>query len=63
SMYWCAVNIDGTYHYVDIRKLPLNEEVAIRDGKLGLEKLRDRMAYDFKESSEFETYVANVSLT
>lgn len=63
AMYWCAVNIDGTYHYVDIRKLPLSGGFAITDGMLGLERLRDRMADDFKEPSQFEADVASISLT
>lgn len=63
AMYWCAVNIDGAYHYVDIRKLPLSEGFAITDGMLGLERLRDRMADDFKEPSQFEADVASISLT
>lgn len=63
AMYWFVVNIDGKYRHVDIRKLPLSQEITIRNGMYCLERLRDQIACDFKDPSKFETNVASVSLT
>ncbi|MGR3238502.1 hypothetical protein [Vibrio vulnificus] len=63
AMFWFVVNIGGTYHHVDIRKLPLSEEILITGGIRGLKNLRDQIACDFNEPCKFESEVLKISLS
>lgn len=63
AMYWFAVNIDGVYHYFDIRKLPLSNAINISHGAERLERLRTQIELDFKESNKFEDEVIKMGLS